>query len=339
MKVITCSDYQSHNPPYEIWNGEQTPNQEIPERADNILKALQMQPHEIVSVSKQVPQKVLVKIHSKRYLEFIKEYASSLNSLSDYKYPSVFSLRTQTEDKYTYPLTRHGYYSFDMYTPIMRETYNVAFDSASAAYQVADEVMKGKYNVGFALCRPPGHHADFDQMGGYCYINNAAVAAQHLSKKGKVATLDVDFHHGNGTQHIFYKRKDILTVSIHAHPDWKFPHFSGYESENGEGIGKGYNYNFTLLEGASDSLYQKTLDKALVKIKDFKPNYLVVSFGADTHKDDPIGGFKLSTSYFKSMAQTIASLGTAAVIVQEGGYNTSLLGTNVATFLSGFEKS
>lgn len=336
MKIIIPPEHSLHNPPYEIWNGEQTPNQETPARLENILKTLKKLEHDIVSVSVKVPAITLSKIHSSKYIDFLRDFCITLSD-TEYKYPSVFSMRSQSKDTYTYPLTRHGYYSFDMYTPLMKKTFEAALNSASCAYQVAEEILKAKYDVGFALCRPPGHHAEYDQMGGYCYINNAAVAAQHLSKYGTVAVLDVDFHHGNGTQHIFYNRKDVLTVSIHADPDWKFPHFSGYENEIGEGSGEGYNFNFVLSKGTGNLEYQKTLEKALKEIKEFRPRYLVVSFGADTHEDDPIGGFKLTTEYFEKMARSIAKLGKQTVIVQEGGYNTSLLGKNVASFLSGFE--
>lgn len=338
MNIIFSNNHHLHNPPYEIWNGEQTPNQEVPARVETILSALRKTNHYLNPVDFKVERSMLEAVHSKRYLDFIESYSSSLSSADEFKYPSMFALRSQTADRYVYPLTRHGYYSFDLYTPVMRETFNAALDSASCAYQVADEILKNKYNVGYALCRPPGHHAEYDQMGGYCYINNAAVAAQHLSQQGKVATLDVDFHHGNGTQHIFYDRNDILTVSIHAHPDWKFPHFSGYENEVGKGIGRDFNRNYALQRGTTNAQYQVVLEEALQQIIKFDPKYLVVSFGADTHADDPIGGFALTTDYFRKMAQSIAGLGLKTVIVQEGGYNNELLGTNVVSFLSGFEE-
>lgn len=173
-------------------------------------------------------------------------------------------------------------------------------------------------------------------MGGYCYLNNAAVATEYLSGFGKVATLDVDFHHGNGTQHIFYHRSDVLTISIHAHPDWKFPFFSGYENEVGTGAGEGFNRNFALTEGTTDSQYQTVLEQALEHIREFRPDYLVISLGLDTHESDPIGGFRLTSEYFTEMARSIADLQLPTVIIQEGGYNTDLLGKNVVAFLDGF---
>lgn len=335
MRVITTPHHKIHQSPYEIWNGAQTPHQEIPARIENIVRSLKGTGHELVTLDKKVPLSVLRKIHSRRYLEFLHDYSQSLKT-GDYHYPSVFALHTQEQDRYRYPLTRLGFYSFDMYTPVSGSTFETALDSASAAYQAAHELRNRGQRTTFALCRPPGHHAEPNQMGGYCYLNNAAVAAQYLSQFGKVATLDVDFHHGNGTQHIFYGRNDVLTVSIHAHPDWKFPHFSGYTDETGRGEGEGFNVNLPLGQGTTDRQYQRTLRQALEKIREFAPQYLVVSFGADTHADDPIGGFALTTGYFTKMAKSITELNLPTAIVMEGGYNTAKLGENVVAFLEGF---
>lgn len=335
MRIITTPNHTNHKSPYEIWNGAQTPHQEVPARVENILKALERTDHHLFPVSKKVPLKILKQIHSPRYIDFLSNYVETI-PIGEYRYPSVFSLHTQREDRYKNALTRLGYYSFDMYTPLTTATYQTAFDSASAAYQAAYEVKNNGLQTIFALCRPPGHHAEPNQMGGYCYFNNAAVAANYLSQFGKVATLDVDFHHGNGTQHIFYQRDDVLTVSIHAHPDWKFPHFSGYEDEIGSEQGENFNLNITLNEGTTNQQYQRALINSLNKISQFKPNYLVVSFGADTHQSDPIGGFNLTTKYFTKMAQTINHLKLPTVIVMEGGYNTTKLGDNVVAFLEGF---
>lgn len=161
-------------------------------------------------------------------------------------------------------------------------------------------------------------------------------AAHHLSKNAKVAILDVDFHHGNGTQHIFYHRSDILTISIHADPAWKFPYYSGYKNERGIDKGKGFNVNYPLGAGVTNSQYQLTLENSLCKIQNFHPRYLIISLGLDTHKADPIGGFKLTTKYYTLMAKTIKRLNLPTVIIQEGDYNTKLLGKNVVAFLTGY---
>lgn len=336
MKIFYSNTQKQHRSPFEIWNGGQDQHQEVPERAETILKALrQSNQFQIEEVSETLPMNILKSIHTPEYITYLEETCRSLKE-TEYRYPSVFTLR-DSESQPTNALALQGYYSFDMYTPLLRHTYEAALSSATLAWKVADAVQMGKMNVGYALCRPPGHHAERDQMGGYCYFNNAGVSAEYLSQFGKVATLDVDFHHGNGTQHIFYDRDDVLTVSLHADPEWKFPHMSGYENEIGGGKGKGFNKNYCLQKGTSNEQFQKTLESACEEISDFKPQFLVVSFGADTYEGDPIGGFALTTEYFTQMARTIHELGLPTVIVQEGGYNCDELGTNVVSFLGGFE--
>ena len=333
MRIIYSPSHQIHVPPDEIVNGKPLPHQEIPDRVKNILMALKQVGLKASQLSARIPDRLLKRVHNSDYLNFLKGTAQKLMP-GEWIYPSVFNLRNGSLSNNE--LARHGYFSFDMYTPLSRCTYQSALDSASVAYQIAVEVRTNKVNVGYALCRPPGHHAEKDQMGGYCYLNNCAVAAEYLSQFGKVATLDLDFHHGNGTQHIFYERDDVLTVSIHADPNWKFPYFSGYRSEIGENKGEGYNYNIPLSKGADDDRYQKALRGALMHIYAYSPKYLVISLGLDTHVSDPIGGFGLTTDYYTEMAQTIAALNLSTVIVQEGGYNTKMLGKNVVAFLKGY---
>ncbi len=334
MLIIYPPNHARHASPHEIYNGEQDPHQETPDRLERITSALSQAAYQYQAVSEVAPLELLERTHDANYLNFIQQLSLSLKD-SEYRYPSVFQYRTGVPSQHQ--LAQLGSFSFDMYTPVGVHTWQAALDSASCAYEAALAVQTGSQKVVYALGRPPGHHAEANQMGGYCYINNCAVAAEYLSGFGRVAALDVDFHHGNGTQHIFYHRPDVLTVSIHAHPDWKFPFFSGYENEVGSGEGEGFNRNFALTENTTDNQYQIILEQALDHIREFKPEYLVVSLGLDTHETDPIGGFKLTTSYFTQMAQTIADMQLPTVIIQEGGYNTDLLGKNVVAFLQGFE--
>jgi len=328
--------HRSHVPPYEIWNGDQDKHQEVPDRAENILDALRKSViFELQELNGRVAQGLLDDVHNPAYLAFLAAASKSLQP-QEYRYPSVFALR-DSESVPTNPLPLQGFHSFDMYTPISGTTYDAAVSSASLAWKIAEGLVEKKYPVGYALCRPPGHHAEKSQMGGYCYINNAAVAAQYLSEHGRVATLDVDFHHGNGTQHIFYDRPDVLTVSLHADPEWKFPHMSGFEAERGKGDGVGFNMNYALHQGTTDEVFQRALEGACERISKFDPQYLVVSFGADTFVGDPIGGFALTSEYFTRMGQTIGNLAVPTAIVQEGGYNTAQLGANVVNFLAGFK--
>lgn len=333
MLIVYPPHHTRHASPHEIYNGEQDPHQEVPARLERITSALTQAEYAVKAVTTEVPREVLIQIHDASYLDFIQDLSTSLKE-NDYRYPSVFQYRTGVISQHQ--LAQLGYYSFDMYTPVGAHTWQASLDSASCAYEAAQSVQGGSERVAYALGRPPGHHAERNQMGGYCYLNNAAVAAEYLTAFSKVATLDVDFHHGNGTQHIFYHRPDVLTVSLHAHPDWKFPFFSGYENEVGTGAGEGFNRNFALTEGTTDRQYQTVLEQALERIREFRPDYLVVSLGLDTHESDPIGGFRLTSEYFTQMARTIADLQLPTVIIQEGGYNTDLLGKNVVAFLDGF---
>jgi len=332
MQILHPEHSSEHQPPFEIFNGEQTLHSEIPARFENILRALKRHNFKLDTITEAVPLDLLGEIHSLEYLQYLQS-TSVLDA--KYHYPSVFQYRTGAKSQNN--LARQGYFSFDLYTPLSNNTYQSALDSASTAYQAAHLIQTGAQRHVYALCRPPGHHAEQDQMGGYCYLNNCAVAAQYLSHSGRVATLDVDFHHGNGTQHIFYDRPDVFSCSIHADPNWKFPFFSGFENENGRDSGMDFNLNRTLQEGTTNQRYQRTLVEVVQSIADFHPKYLVVSFGADTHIADPIGGFQLTTEYFQEMGHTIADLNLPTVIVQEGGYNTELLGENVVSFLNGFE--
>lgn len=336
-------NHTAHHPPFEIWNGQPDKHQEVPARAENILAALQRSSiYTLREVTASLSPALIDLIHTPDYLAFLASMEHDLqfdegNGNDGYRYPSVFNLKDGVTPP-TNPLAKLGYYSFDMYTPVTKTTYESAMQSANLARQLAEDIHSQVYQVGYALCRPPGHHAESAQMGGYCYINNAAVAADYFSQFGYVSVLDVDFHHGNGTQNIFYHRGEVQTVSLHADPTWKFPHMAGYESEKGVGEGEGTNHNFVLQQGTTNEQFQDTLLRALEQISNFNSDYLVVSFGADTFVGDPIGGFALTTDYFGTMGETINQLGLPTAIVQEGGYNTEELGLNVVTFLQGFKR-
>ena len=223
----------------------------------------------------------------------------------------------------------------DLSACIVEGTYEAALASANCALSAAETVVSGQWSA-FALCRPPGHHAGKDYAGGYCFINNAAVAANLLSQKGSVAVLDVDYHCGNGTQDIFYDRADVLTISIHADPDYEYPNYIGFADERGEGRGLGYHHNFPLPAGTDDAAYLETLDQALQKIREFKPAYLVVSAGMDIYADDPLGRIKVTTEGIGEIAKSIADLDLPTVIIMEGGYANAVLGKNILAFLSAF---
>ncbi|NNE95871.1 MAG: histone deacetylase family protein, partial [Acidimicrobiales bacterium] len=228
-----------------------------------------------------------------------------------------------------------GYHSFAADCSIVEGTWEAVQASAAVATTAADRAHDS--GPVFGLCRPPGHHASTDQFGGYCYVNNAAVAAQRLLNRGarRVAVLDVDYHHGNGTQEIFYDRADVMVVSIHADPSFEFPWFSGYDHETGEGPGEGSNLNLPLPAGTDFAGWNAVLSRGLATISDADVDGVVVSLGVDTFDRDPLGTFDIQTDDFTAMADRIAGLGVPTVVVQEGGYAVDEIGRNVAAFLAG----
>lgn len=331
MIVVYPSHHLRHRPPSEIFNGTVEPHAEVPERIEHIRQAVSVLDGVRVILPKHFPLSWIERVHNPVYVSYLAEAGRLAGS--QYTYPSVFPYADHGEVANV--IARRGEFAFDMYTPVNNTTYQAACSSALAALTAASVVRRGE-RVSYALCRPPGHHAEVSRMGGYCYFNNAAVAANYLSARGKVTVLDIDVHHGNGTQHIFYERSDVQVVNIHANPKDKFPFFSGGINETGIGAGSMYNINYPLPLGTADNAYNRTLIAALKRIREFAPQYLVVSVGFDAHVDDPIGGLRLSTGYYRKMAEQIAALGIPTVLVQEGGYNTAKLGTVARTFAEGF---
>jgi acetoin utilization deacetylase AcuC-like enzyme len=229
---------------------------------------------------------------------------------------------------------RAGYYCIDTFTPLDQGAYRAARAAVDVALSGAQEVLEGR-PVAYAICRPPGHHAGRRVFGGFCYFNNAAVAPQRLSQEGKTAILDIDFHHGNGTQDIFWNRADVLTVSIHGHPNFAYPYFSGFADEVGEGFGRGTNRNFPLPENAGHDRYLQTLDRALELVERFKPLVLVVSLGYDTMSGDPTGSFGLKVQSMETIGRRMASLGRPLLVIQEGGYSLRNLRRGSVAFFRG----
>jgi acetoin utilization deacetylase AcuC-like enzyme len=220
----------------------------------------------------------------------------------------------------------------------MKKTYAVARASAETALTGAELILSGRERIVYALCRPSGHHAGPRVFGGYCYFNNVATAAEFLAPSGTVATLDIDYHHGNGTQEFFEERKYVFTSSIHGDPRVEYPYFWGYADEKGRGQGQGTNLNVPLAGRADAKTYLRAVDKVRKALRAFAPDYLVVAAGFDTHQTDPIGGFALQTEDYREIGARLASLGLPTLICQEGGYNTEVLGDCVHGFLSGFEE-
>ena len=232
---------------------------------------------------------------------------------------------------------RLAYWAFDSSTPIVDGTYAAVRAAVDVALTAADLVVDGGERAAYGLCRPPGHHAARSMYGGYCYLNNAAIATESIVRRtgGRAAILDVDFHHGNGSQQIFWRRPDVLYVSIHADPDSHYPHLLGRADEIGGGPGRGANLNLPLPSGTADEAYLQTLDRALEAIAGLEAAIVVVSLGLDTYRDDPISDFALTTAVYRDVGRRVASLGRPLVIVQEGGYHRPTLGANVRSWLEG----
>ena len=271
-------------------------------------------------------------VHDRGYMAYLKR-ACQLVPEGKSVYPYVFPIRNATRPPKSLPL-RAGYYCIDTFTPLNGNAYKAARGAADCALTCAEEVLGG-YHLAYALVRPPGHHAEKRSFGGFCYLNSAAAAAQYLSRYGKVALLDVDYHHGNGAEDIFYERDDVLTLSLHGHPRHTYPYFSGFEEDNGTGTGEGFNLNFPMPEGLDGPRYREYLARALKAVKRFDPHFLVLALGLDPAKGDPTGSFTLGAKDFRENGRMIGGLQLPTVVVQEGGYRTRSLGVNARNFFEG----
>ncbi len=250
-------------------------------------------------------------------------------------YPYVFPIRNASRPPKDLPM-RAGYYCIDTFTPLNQNAYRAARRAVDCALTGATAILEGGFDYAYALVRPPGHHAERKAFGGFCYFNSAAAAAEHLSHYGRAAVLDIDYHHGNGTQSIFYHRSDVLTISIHCHPRWAYPYFSGFPDEKGIDAGEGFNVNLPLPENPVDGAkHRMALDQALKRLRRFKPKFLVVALGLDTAKGDPTGSWLLISKDFFENGRMIGRFGVPTLVVQEGGYRTQSLGVNARHFFGG----
>ncbi len=273
-------------------------------------------------------------VHDSEFIFFIRTISTKLKSKRPV-YPDTFPLRRLVDNPKVLP-TQAGYYCIDTGTPLYPNAYIAARTAVDTVLTATEEILTGKRLV-YAVCRPPGHHAGTSFYGGFCYFNNAAIAAQYLSSEGRVAVLDIDFHHGNGTQDIFYSRNDVLTLSIHGHPDYSYPYFSGYANETGMDHGEWYNYNYPLPPKTDEKRYLNALSKAIQQICVFKPDALVVCLGFDILKGDPTGTFLLKPSAMEQIGSKLINLNIPMLIVQEGGYNIKNIENGCRALLKGLQ--
>lgn len=305
MKIFYDRRHLLYIPKKEMDNGKWVENADKPDRIEAIRESLERHFGFSFSEPRDYYSSYLYLVHDHDYVHWLKKKSEGVEPGEEY-FPEVFGY-----DKV-----------FDTGTPITRNSFFAALNAVSVSLNAVDEILTGE-TVVYALCRPPGHHASSSQAGGYCYFNNAAIAARYFQKytHGYVAILDLDFHHGNGTQEIFYADSTVLYVSLHGDPKRFYPWMSGYDWEIGEEDGVGYNFNFPLPGETAGTDYLRTLEKALVEIENFDPDLLIVSLGFDTHKEDPIGYFSLEDKDYYLIGKALKDLDFSIVLIQEGGYN------------------
>lgn len=340
MRTVYSPDHILRNAKTELYGGELVPPFECPERMEYVLNRLdEVQLGDIIQ-PQQFDIDQILRIHDPEFIEFLKGcweewQAEGYNGEA---IPSVMPTRGMQQRIPNHIEGKLGYYAMAMETSISGGTWDAALASSNVAL-TAQSLMKDGEKSAFALCRPPGHHAAGDLYGGYCFINNAAVCAQAFLDQGasRVAILDVDFHHGNGTQAIFYDRADVMFCSLHGDPKDAFPHFLGYADETGNGAGAGFNHNYPMSPGTPYSTWGEALEDACKRITNYGPDAIVISLGVDTFEHDPISFFKLKSEDFQDYGKTIAKLNLPTLFVMEGGYAVKEIGINTVNVLTGFE--
>jgi len=340
MKTIYSDAHRLHAPPLEFNYGDFGPAFETPRRAEIVLARVRetglgeiLPPDDLgLAAARRIHDAGLLEFIETTYGEWQRRYGES------YVIPTAWVAPGMRRKLPNQLRARLGYYCIDTSTSLTAGSWPAARAAVDVAVTAQRLVAQGE-RAAFALCRPPGHHAGSDFYGGYCFFNNAAIAAQAFIDGGakRVAVLDVDFHHGNGTQEIFYRRGDVLFCSIHGHPEDEYPYFSGYEDETGAAAGEGFNANFPLRPGAAWQNYQPALAAALKRIDSYGADAIVVSLGVDTFEHDPISHFKLRSEDYPRMGEMIAGARRPTLFVMEGGYAVEEIGLNTVNVLTGFE--
>lgn len=338
MKAVFSAVQLGHAPTRFLSNGHIVGYPDSPARARALLDGARQAGAQICATRRFDPE-MFTEVHAARYVAFLREAFAEWRMIEGAAPELQPSLRPMApiHVEPQHVLAKAGRYMMDFSCAIMERTWDAVAASAMTALTAADILLRGDPVV-YALCRPPGHHAFPARAGGFCYLNNAALAAQRLrTVHERVAILDIDVHHGNGTQAIFYRRADVLTVSIHADPVSFYPFYWGSAGEEGEGRGTGFNLNLPVERGAGDDIWLRELDMALSRIDTFGPGAMVIALGLDAHEADPLKGGGVTQGGFARIAEQIASLGLPTVIVQEGGYLTEHLSDNLAMFLTAYE--
>ena len=346
MKVVHSPAHLGHNPQEEIAeSGAHSPHEHTG-RGEIIRETLAADPQMTLLEPTEWGIEPIVAVHERGLHDFLvdawpryqREVRPAREVVPDFFYRPAMREAMGSMAEPTHVNAQLGWWCFETTTPITEGSYSAARGSVNAALTAASLVLDGE-RFAYAACRPPGHHASRDLYGGYCFFNNAAIVAHHVatSTGGRVTVLDPDYHHGNGTQQIFYERGDVQYVSLHADPVRAYPYVTGFRDEIGAGKGRGANTNFPLAAGMGDDEFAKVLEAALEKIDRFKPEFLVVSLGVDTFDGDPICDLRLTRRGFHTCGALVSRLGLPTTVLQEGGYALSELGNNVRAWLRGLE--
>jgi acetoin utilization deacetylase AcuC-like enzyme len=341
MRIYFSDQHAVHAPGAFVSRGRVTASPETPARAEALLSGVREAGHELAPVQSFGLEPVRA-VHDGDYVKFLENAWQDWCTLPDHApevIPNVHPGRNMS-GRPSAIVGRAGYYQADCACPIGPGTWKGIQVSADCALSAAKDVMDARAGgYAYALCRPPGHHAYADMAGGFCFFNNTAIAAQYCRDRGagRVAIVDVDVHHGNGTQGIFYPRGDVLTVSLHGDPSEFYPFFAGYREETGEGDGRGFNVNVPLPRGTGDDAFMAELQGVLCTVRGFQPDVLVVALGLDASEHDPLAFLKITTDGFRRVGGALGAMDLPTVIVQEGGYLSAYLGTNLAAALAGFE--
>ncbi len=341
MRTIYSKKHILHNSLTELSGGKLIKPLESPDRIKIILKEISNRKLGPISEPTKQNLDVIYKVHSKNYVKFLETawHEWIKEGFQGEAIPTVWPSRSMNSKIIPVNIEgKLGYYCLANETSISKGTIEGAYESVKVVLTAADMLHKEKSI--FALCRPPGHHASKDQYGGYCFFNNIAIAAERFIERGakKIFILDIDFHHGNGTQEIFYKRADVFFASLHGDPMHAFPHFLGHADERGAEDGVGFNLNNPMPSNTTYLKWKKSLKKVLSEAENFKPDFLLVSLGVDTFENDPISFFKLKSDDYLDVGRIISSLNFPTLFVMEGGYSMNEIGLNTVNILKGFEE-
>jgi acetoin utilization deacetylase AcuC-like enzyme len=352
IPLLYSPRHKEHAPSVELWNGKLVSYPEVPQRIENIKESLAATGWTSLSeVQEVIPREAITKVHDPGMVDYLEQMSTEVaDFLADpdnfyatdhhmeaqqYFFPAVFPIRSSMMRIKESTGGRHGYYCFDMEAPIGTGTWRAALYAASLAYAGANMLLNQEADIVYPVCRPPGHHVGPDFFGGYCYLNNASIATKRLMELGRVALIDVDYHHGNGSQLIFWDEPQVLFCSIHAHPDEEYPFVAGYTDEVGGPNAEGTNVNVPLRRRSSQKDYLKAFDEIIEKAADFRPAALVLSMGFDTYKDDPVAFFNVDHEGYYHIGRSMAAMGLPLLIVQEGGYRVEALGELAESLVRG----